>query len=713
MMKINKFFKTFLKFSFAAAIVLSSASLCFAEDAAPANPDVPTKVLLTKNSEEYKALKKKTDQSKSAWKSSYNQIPLELRNKIVAQVREDNGNINYQEGGFRDAFGGNSFSTDEIQDYTAAAQKVLGQELANAAAKSKSGSVDSCETPECKKLKDQLNNLVEAQEEYGKNAANYRAAKDFVEQTDVYYDCKEIDGKTNCNVVNANGDVVGGVSKECASIAARAGQFNKCIFCPLFLALFNTSQTLGTKASTAFGQGFANLLAIGMALFIAYETLKMVGSFTQQDTRKFLNTVFIQFFKMFIAYYLLTHMTEFYNLIVSPLIIAGFDFGTAMMTTSAGENSAGASSGVISTAVYGKINGFVNSVQQQIAQIIALGGFLWCYAFEEGKEDLLPNFIMMLSGGVFFIVGWMIMLSFSFLLIDGMIQLGVFTALAPFIIASWPFKLTKSYTMKGWGILLGCVLTFAMGGMMLSIVTELIAAGISGQNSSFQDIVSKANNPDTKVEEFNAMLDLSGTAFLVTIACAIIAFRLSGKISELVNKFGGDAGPGIGSDMGKQANHAAMRTAKTLGKAAGGAASAAYDGSKLQKGVNKVAAAAKHPIRSLRNYANKGKGEEGGSGGGAGGTASVGGAPEEANRQQTANNGENQTQQQSQQTQSGGSTGDSGGGSAGSSGGGSSAGGSGGGSASAGSIETTKHPNLAMRNQTEGSMGKSTNTKGK
>ena len=208
--------------------------------------------------------------------------------------------------------------------------------------------------------------------------------------------------------------------------------------------------------------------------------------------------------------------------------------------------------------------------------------------------------------------------------------------------------------------------------------------------------MSKANNPDTKVEEFNAMLDLSGTAFLVTIACAIIAFRLSGKISQLIEKFGGDAGPGIGSDMGKQANHAAMRTAKTLGKAAGGAVSASYDGSRLQKGVNKVAAAAKHPIRSLRNYANRGKGGEGGSGGDADGTASGGGAPEGVNRQQAANNGGNQTQQQYQQTQSGGSTG-----------------GSGGGSASAGSIETIKHPNLAMRNQTEGSMGKSTNTKGK
>lgn len=654
-MKINKFFNTFLKFSFAAAIVLSSASLCFAEDAAPSNPDVPTKVLITKNSKEYKELKQKRDQTKSAWRSSYDKLSPQLKQKIKLQVLKDLGNLNMQEGGIRDAFGGNSFSTDEIQDYTAAAQKVLGQELANAAAKSKSGSVDACETPECKKLKDQLNDITAKQEEYSTNEANYQATKEYVEKSDIYYDCKEVDGKNVCSVVNANGDSVVGVSKECPSISVRAGRFRSCFFCPLFLALFNTSQTLGTKASTTFGQGFANLLAIGMALFIAYETLKMVGSFTQQDTRKFLNTVFTQFFKMFIAYYLLTHMTEFYNLIVSPLIIAGFDFGTAMMTRTVGESSAGASSGVISTAVYGKINGFVNSVQQEIAQVIALGSFLWCYAFEEGKEDLLPNFIMMLSGGVFFIVGWMIMLSFSFLLIDGMIQLGVFAALAPFIIASWPFKLTSSYTTKGWGILLGCVLTFAMGGMMLSIVIELITAGLSGQNSSFQDIVSKANNPNTKVEEFNSMLDLSGTAFLVTIGCALIAFRLSGKISQLVGTFGGDAGPGIGSDMGKQANHLAKRGAQAAGKFAGNlakdAAERAYDGSRLQKGVNKVATAVKHPIRTLRNYANKGKGGEGDSGGGSGGEASVGGAPEGANGQQAANNGGNQTQQQTQQNQ--------------------------------------------------------------
>ena len=362
-------------------------------------------------------------------------------------------------------------------------------------------------------------------------------------------------------LITSSGKAQAKASKDCEAVSSFQKKFEGCTLCVLYAPMFNAAQSIALESSKTFGNPFGNLLAIGMALFIAYETLKLVSSFTQQDIRKYMNTVGIQFFKMLVVFLILKNMGEFYRLIVTPLLMAGFDFGNAVANLSAEgvapldasglESSAGATFG---DSIYYAIENFSRGCQAKIAQVIAFGRFLICFSVEQGWHGIIPKPTYLFNGAILFCLGLLILLSFGFLLIDAIVQMGIFGALAPFCLASWPFKITKSYSSPGWKILSGVFLTYAMAGVTLKIVFALVGAAVGTGSGSISEMATLADTQSDEVLEKN--LSQGFNSVLVALACAIIGFRLTGKISELVGKFGGDAGTGIGSDMGKQIGRA-------------------------------------------------------------------------------------------------------------------------------------------------------------
>ena len=443
--------------------------------------------------------------------------------------------------------------------------------------------------------------------------------------------------------VDETGQEVSGASKECASIGSRAGMLKKCLFCKLFTALFNAASSMTSQSASTFGSPFANLVAIGMALFIAFETMKMVSSFTQQDIRKYLNTVGIQMTKAAITFYLLKDMGTFYNYIINPMLMAGFDFGSAILGGSSSMSLAN-SGATISSSIGSTLIAFVQQCQQEAVRIVALGQYLGCFAWNEG-EGFFPILQLIIRGLIFQGMGWLIVMSFGFLLIDAVVQLGIFGALAPFCLAAWPFKITSSYTKSGWQIFSGVFLTFAMAGVTLKIVMELVGGALGG---GFDQIVDTADH-GTK-DQLLAILNAGGSSILICIAAAIIGFRLTGKISDLVSTFGGDAGPKIGSDIGKQAMTAGNRALTSAGNAVGSAAKAVSDASgltelgqkakaKAHQGFNYVVGAPKRLIQ--RKFGNTGSVNPGG--GNPNGGNPNGGNPGGGNPGGTQNNSNNST----------------------------------------------------------------------
>ena len=124
---------------------------------------------------------------------------------------------------------------------------------------------------------------------------------------------------------------VGGVTKGCIPLPAKLAETKSCIFCPLFLTIFNAAQTMATNSFQILANSLSYVMVLGFAIFIAFLVLKYVSAFTKQDAPKFTNEIFIQAFKVIVAFILLSNGVYIYNLVVGPVLSAGLEFGSALL----------------------------------------------------------------------------------------------------------------------------------------------------------------------------------------------------------------------------------------------------------------------------------------------------------------------------------------------------------------------------------------------
>ena len=370
--------------------------------------------------------------------------------------------------------------------------------------------------------------------------------------------------------VSDNGE--GSKDLECF-LPEYANSFSGCIFCPMFEKIYAAAQIASRSAAKLLGGPFANLLVIGIALFIAFHTLKLVTSFSQTDSKKYIQTIGVQFFKMMTAFLLLKNLGELYNLVINPLLDSGLEMGSAMIGGSTGTSSAqGTTTLGFSGSIGAKLVAFVELCQKSLAQICALGRYFLCLSWADRHWWFIPNFPLLFNGIILVVLSFFIILSFGFLLIDAVIQMSIVGSLVPLAVASWPFKITsKPFVKPVWGMFVGVFLTFAFAGVTVSVVKNLVVSSIKlregGEGNATQrsfDELYKYLSQGQKLEDVLNELDVNMTSVMITLACAVIAWRLCGKIDDLVGKFDGDSHLKIGSGLGETA----ASVAKSLGKTA-------------------------------------------------------------------------------------------------------------------------------------------------
>ena len=115
---------------------------------------------------------------------------------------------------------------------------------------------------------------------------------------------------------------------------------------------------------------------------------------------------------------------------------------------------------------------------------------------------------------------------------------------------------------------------FVMMGLIISLTSELSSAALTGGNKSkaeLENILEYMNKND--IEDLKDLMDLSGTKFLVLLACCIFAFKLVAQVGELANAISGTSGPtskdSIGGHIGGLAAQAAQKAGTASLKAAG------------------------------------------------------------------------------------------------------------------------------------------------
>ncbi len=434
--------------------------------------------------------------------------------------------------------------------------------------------------------------------------------KDCLKGSDTNTYCLSINGK---DITVNYGNVEGGF-KGCEVLPVKLYNQRKCFFCPLFKVLFTAADSMAKTSFDKLGTAFKSLIGIGLALWIAVQTLTHVSSLTKQDAPKFLGGLIKQSAKFLIAFLLLANSGEIYRLGVNPILQAGLKFGGELVSgnVSVSDNTiieynkiADPGATYFSTSkgsLYVDIAIFISKVQYEIAFMQAVGSSLLCigghgmFAPTGGKLGFGDGFQMAIQGLLLVGFGLLLSLAFAFYLIDAVVQLGIVGALMPFLIACWPFKITSSYTGKGMQILLNSFFVFVFIGLVIRVNIDLIDAGIKNTvtTASTETSASTDANKDNKDENaekalggllpiYNAvnnqdidtlkeLTDISTIGFLILVVCCLFGFKLSGKAEELAGKMAGGAISGIGSSIGTMATSAAkgaaLKTTAPIRKAA-------------------------------------------------------------------------------------------------------------------------------------------------
>jgi len=381
-----------------------------------------------------------------------------------------------------------------------------------------------------------------------------------------------------------------GTSRGCVPLPFKLYEERSCLFCNLFGTIFKTIQNASTTAFNKFSKPLSTLVLIGLSIWIAFMVLTNVSSLTKQDAPKFLNDLFKASFKVIIAFFLLRYSSIIYNIIIGPLLKAGFEFGisflqfsdhSSLASCSANKNLIGATGGVLPSYVYANLLCFIKAVQYELGTSQAIGSSLMCISMHSSLGNvsaiakIMPDFTMMLQGVIIYIISFILSIAFAFYLIDATVSLGIFGVLLPFLLLCWPFKVTNGYFTKGVSVFMNSWFVFVFMGIVTNITLQLIGQSLTGGKGGFKSIIDAINS--NHVKTLQSLLDIGFSGFLILLASCVFAIKLMQKVESLASQFAGGSGLGIGSKIGGLAAGAATTITKTGVGMVTGAAKSAYN----------------------------------------------------------------------------------------------------------------------------------------
>lgn len=386
-------------------------------------------------------------------------------------------------------------------------------------------------------------------------------------------------------------ETVYGNMRGCVPLPVKMNEGKSCIFCPLFLKIFNAANLMATQSYGILSISLANVMLVGFALWIAFSLLGKVSSFTKMDAPKYITELLTQAFKVLVAFLLLRDANAIYEYALGPLLKGGMEFG---MTLLAGSNkymdsckSLGVEempiNGLLPSYLYTQLECFIKAVQAELAVPQAIGSSLMCVSFNSDGIDpgaikyvtdyRLPNLSMLFEGLIIWVFAWLLSLAFAFYLIDATVRLGIVGALMPFLIACWPFKITSKYTSQGFTMFMNTFFTYVFMGLVVSINIQLISVSMTGVQGGKDAVIAALNS--NKITDLTELLDIGFAGFLILIASSIFGFKLCGQAAELAGSMaGGGGGSSIAPEIGGMGYNVAK--AATLG-----AGKTAWQGTKL------------------------------------------------------------------------------------------------------------------------------------
>ncbi len=459
-----------------------------------------------------------------------------------------------------------------------------------------------------------------ASADYYKNINN--AMQKLAKQNNCSLDALGIGG--NCEYFSyGSGDSYGGSADDTnatltqyfsnykCSLSENFNQIQGCLFCPLFRIIFDASSQIAKVCHEKFASSLIKLMAVGLAISLAWIIMQYVSDMTQKDPGMMLNAIFRKIFVVVVIIALLKlDVASFFNMFVTPIFDTGFKIAELAITNTGVDLPDGAGtvdgSGLPAKMGISMLKG-IYAVQNRLEKLMALGSNSICIAFfvkSYHGYPIFPHFGYLLTGVFMWITAIIFMAIYPFLLIDAVLQFTVASSLFPAALAASAFELTKKYLniFKIIHIFINAMFVF----IFISIIMFILLAGI---DNSLLPIIQRAYNSSD-----NDYFNLDNFIWYSKEFVKLIFFLFLGKaVLEDIPSFAedfakplsmGESGAknlGIGRSVGGTAARAATGIAK-------GGAEIAWKATKSTGGTALAGAAlagstAMADIRSLRhNY---------------------------------------------------------------------------------------------------------------
>lgn len=468
--------------------------------------------------------------------------------------------------------------------------------------------------------------------------------------------------------VYAGDTAVGG----CEVLPAKIYRYRECMFCPLFRVIYVAADDITAISVNTLSEGFAVVIGLGLAIWIAVQTLAHVSSITKQDAPKFIDSLIKQSFKFLVAFLLLHFHRQVFDYILLPILNTGLIMGRRFLFSNGDDLCAVIPFDGIDVAAYGQdlysnLVCYITVIQREIGFMQAIGSSLLCIGGHSMiRLDFADGFQMAVVGFILAVFGFLLSIAFAFYLVDAVVQLGIVGALLPFLIASWPFKSTTKYANTGFQMLLNSAFIFVFMGLVVSVNLKLVGASIdetarTSMVDRLREISSnKVDDSDAKKFNFNEeafdektgalqisrsdktkvqmgglssiymainaqnitelkkLTDISGMDFLIMLFCCIFGFKFTQQAQSLADKMASGSVSGIAPSIATMGGSAALGMAKKATQAPREAAER-----KVKQGIGNA-------YRGAKSFFSRKKGSSSGTGFGKGKSPTVfsqGGVP--------------------------------------------------------------------------------------
>lgn len=267
-------------------------------------------------------------------------------------------------------------------------------------------------------------------------------------------------------------------------------------------SVLNASVAVGNTVFASVATGAEQLMFVGMGLWLALFTLKIVGGMQESDPLENLTKIGGMMLKVGIASALLHNRDFFFEYFIATVVQAGAGFvDTGDIAGRVGATVAPPDiqmSGGGLDSVAAALRSMADSIHDSIADAMGRANFLQCigkihqlsFPFGIGKIGPLQDPKIWASGCAIWFGALIFMFVFPFYLIDACFRLGVVAALCPLFIIAWVFPSTRDFAAKGWAALLNIAFTFMIIKIVMIISVQLLMGG-SGLEDMKDDDNSK------------------------------------------------------------------------------------------------------------------------------------------------------------------------------------------------------------------------------